>query len=349
MNRAERRKSGNGKLTGTAIRGMEGSSDETADRFRGILELQEELTAQRDDMKRKIEGELKKVEEAIAAERRKGLAQPEDAHPEDAEPDDDCKPDRVKKEKSKDKVKPKKEKESSKKHTDKKEKTRKEEESGGKGKGKGKGEDVGRSEQSDSGSEAAQAPEKMNRTERRKSGNYGSIDRMSSSGMDGSADETGGHTADMLELQRQHAAQRDDMKRKIEGELKKVEEAIAAERRKGQHRVKQDEGVQGMAKGEEDAIEKERKKERDRLKRKLWNEKSKLKWANSSSKRLDGGDGEVGGGKSDKRAVNDNSEKIEVPESRNDERGHESESESSYSSEDEIIEKKRGGERKRVR
>ena len=348
MNRAERRKLEKNKLDEAASSSIDGSADGAAGHTADMLELQRQHAAQRDDMKRKIEGELKKVEQAIAAEIRKGLAQSDDA-----EPDNDCKPDRVKKEKSKDKVKPKKEKESSKKHTDKKEKALKEEESGGKGKGKGKGrgkgEDVGRSEQSDSDSEAVQAPEKMNRAERRKSGNYGSVERMSSSGMEGSADETAGHTADMLELQRQHAAQRDDMKRKIEGELKKVEEAIAAEKRKGQQRVQQDEGEQEMAKGEDDAIEKERKKERDRLKRKLWNEKSKLKWANSSNKRLEGGDGEEERGKSDKRNVCDNSKKTKVQGSRNDECGHESELDSSYSSEDEISEKKSGGERKRVR
>jgi hypothetical protein len=302
MNRAERRKSESTKHVEVMSSGSEGSTDETAGQNAGMMELQRQMTAQRDEMKRKIEGELKRVEEAIAAEKRKGQGQ---AQPEDAEPDNDWKSDRVKKEKSKDKEKPKdkkkkSKKESSKKHVDKKEKV-----------AKADRHVVEIQKQSDSDSEADHSPAKMNRAERRKSESTKHVEVMSS-GSESSADETAGQTAGMMELQRQMTAQRDEMKRKIEGELKRVEEAIAAEKRKGQgqgqQRVKQDEGKQVVANEEDEAIEKERKKERDRLKRKLWNEKSRLRWA--ASKKRQSEDGEEGRGKVDISAVNGSVEKV---------------------------------------
>ena len=289
MNRAERRKSESSKHAEVMSSGSESSTDEAAGQTASMMELQRQMTAQRDEMKRKIEGELERVEEAIAAEKRKGQAQPEDA-----ELDNGRKPDRVKKENSKDKVKSKKDKESSKKHTDKKEKGVKADRHV-----------VEIRNQSDSDSEADQSPAKMNRAERRKSESSKHVEVMSN-GSESSTDEAAGQTAGMMELQRQMTAQRDEMKRKIEGELKRVDEAIAAEKRKGQgqgqQRVKQDKGKQGVANEEDEAIEKERKKERDRMKRKLWNEKSRLRWAASKKRQSEGG--EEGKGEVDKSAVN---------------------------------------------
>ena len=78
----------------------------------------------------------------------------------------------------------------------------------------------------------------MNRAERRKSV-QNNPDAPASSGVESSTDETAGQTADMMELQRQMTAQRDEMRRKIEGELKRVEDAIAAEKENERVRDKQ--------------------------------------------------------------------------------------------------------------